>query len=72
METLGQLSGHTFNGSVPTKNGYVHGGKDVYPTDHIPRLNGFTPCNGIQPLMTLQPHIQEEYEHGVTIIKVDY
>lgn len=73
VETLGQLSAYVpHNGIVPGKNGYVHGGKNVDMTaDHIPRMNGFTHCNGIQPeLLKLQPHVQCEHELGVTIIKV--
>ena len=71
VETLGQFSGHTFNGFVPaTKNGYVHS-KEFELADHVPRMNGFTHFNGLQPTINLQPHIHSEHELGVTIIKVD-
>ena len=72
VETLGQLSGHghTLNGFVPTKNGYVpHGKAEFELGDHVPRMNGFTHCNGIQPIVNLQPNIHGK-ELGVTIIKV--
>lgn len=72
VETLGQLSGghgHTLNGFVPTKNGYVHDKVEFERGDHVPRMNGFTHCNGIQPIVNLQPNIHGK-ELGVTIIKV--
>lgn len=75
VETLGQLSGHTPNGFVPpeAKNGYaLHAGKEFDLSDHLPRINGFTHCNGIQPTISLQPHFHAAAnELGVTIIKVN-
>ena len=71
VETLGQLSGHILNGFVPaTKNGYVLHGKELELADHVPRMNGFTHFNGLQPTISLQPHVHTEHELGVTIIKV--
>ena len=72
VETLGQLSGPTLNGFAPAaiKNGsFVHG-KEFTLAESVPRMNGFTHCNGIQPTISLQPQINTEHELGVTIIKV--
>jgi hypothetical protein len=69
VETLGQLSaGHTLNGFAPaTKNGYVATRQGIHT---VPRMNGFTHCNGIQPTISLQSQVSTEPELGVTIIKV--